>query len=76
LPLLILLLLQPLIFFVFVLRLLALQGFLVFVILDFPCARLLQILFLLFGVLSVGVRKSETVALRDPVMPVTDGFSG
>jgi hypothetical protein len=27
-------------------------------------------------VLSVGVRKSETVALRDPVMPVTDGFSG
>ena len=26
--------------------------------------------------LSAGVRKSETVTLRDPVMPVTDGFSG
>ena len=28
------------------------------------------------GELSAGVRKSETVTLRDPVMPVTDGFSG
>jgi len=29
-----------------------------------------------FGELSAGVRKSETVTLRDPIMPVTDGFSG
>ena len=28
------------------------------------------------GELLVGVRKSETVTLRDPVMPVTDGFNG
>jgi chaperonin GroEL len=28
------------------------------------------------GKLSAGVRKSETVTLRNPVMPVTDGFSG
>jgi hypothetical protein len=28
------------------------------------------------GELTAGVRKSETVTLRDPVMPVTDGFSG
>ena len=26
--------------------------------------------------LSAGVRKSEAVTLRNPVMPVTDGFSG
>ena len=28
------------------------------------------------GELSVGLRNSETVALRDPIMPVTNGFSG
>src|ERR1035441_826098 len=49
LPLLVFLLLQPLILFVFVQRLLALQVLLVFVLLDFPRARLLQILFLLLA---------------------------
>src|ERR1022692_1784886 len=49
LPLLVLLLLQPLILFVFVQRLLALQVLLVFVLLDFPRARLLQIFFLLLA---------------------------
>ncbi len=31
---------------------------------------------LVAGELSVGVRKSKTVALRHPVMPVSNGFRG
>jgi hypothetical protein len=28
------------------------------------------------GELSAGVRKSEKVSLRDPIMPIDDGFGG